>query len=230
MAATDYDFLATRTEIIESALRKVGGLARGEVLSAYKSTNAILALNAMVKAWQNENIFLWSEVLFPVTTAIGTASYAGPTNPPFLSLDKAFIRESSIDTPLEVYSWRKYQDIENKADRGKPMRIAYDTSAALIYFHTVPDALYTIYTFGVAKLKDFEAAAGSGDFSSRWSEALMFGLAYRLSFEYPASASQRPSLKTFAEGAFMKAKNMEGSLNSNDHTHAQSNFPGRTFR
>lgn len=55
-----YDFTATRDQIINRALRLLGVVSQGDVASAEQIKEGSEALNAMVKFWQTEKIYLWS--------------------------------------------------------------------------------------------------------------------------------------------------------------------------
>lgn len=229
MVAADYDFLNDRTGIIEAALRKVGGFSEGEVMSDYKKQNSIKALNTLVQSWQNKSVFLWTEKVALISTVANTPSYAIPTDPttasPFISIDSAFIRQSNQDIKLEIQSWRDYQDIYRKDVQGFPSILATDYANRLIYLSTVPDKVYSLYIFGVVRLKDFDLDAGTGDVPSKWQRALIFGLAYDLSFEYPCPQNERDAIKDAADTAFRDAKKTE-NYGSSDTSAVSSCFPG----
>ncbi len=57
-----FDFNYNTIEILEMAARKVGALADGQVLTNEQVDIYKKDLNAMVKAWRADNIFLWEEV------------------------------------------------------------------------------------------------------------------------------------------------------------------------
>jgi len=54
-----FDFDLTRNEIITAALRKVQGVGDGQIASPEQFSSASLLLNAMVKNWRGEDIFIW---------------------------------------------------------------------------------------------------------------------------------------------------------------------------
>lgn len=228
MVAADYDYYADRSSIIQRALRMVGGLHEGEVLSAYQDVQCQTALNTLVKSWQTKGTFLWTEKRILVSTVIGTDNYAIPVDnngSPLLSIDKAFIRDNSHDVDLEVKSWRDFQDVYAKADRGFPSIISHDAANSIFYLWLVPDAIYSLYVFGIVKLKDFEMSSGNpGDVPSRWDRALVFGLAKELCFEYPVPANERKDIFTEADVAFLDGKKTEKQSKS-DVTQTASCFP-----
>lgn len=54
-----FDFNLTRNEIITASLRKVQGIADGQVPTSEQFSSSSLLLNAMVKNWRGEDIFIW---------------------------------------------------------------------------------------------------------------------------------------------------------------------------
>jgi hypothetical protein len=56
-----YDFILTRNQIIEQAFRKVGVLSDDNVLTAAQYNVGSLYLNAMVKLWAADDIYIWKE-------------------------------------------------------------------------------------------------------------------------------------------------------------------------
>lgn len=227
MTATDYDYYADRSSIILRALRMVGAIHEGEVLSDYKKNQCIVALNTLVKSWHTRGTFLWTEKRILTSTVAGTDNYAIPSDSngsPLISIDKAFIRDNGQDVLLEVKSWRDFQDIYKKAEQGFPQYISHDAANGRFYLWQVPDAIYSVYTFGTVTLKDFESDSGSGDVPSRWDRALVFGLAKELSFEYPMPGEERKAIADEAEVAFLAAKRTE-KQSSSDVNQTSSCFP-----
>lgn len=55
-----YDFAATRDQIITRALRILGVVAQGQTATDTQISEGSEALNAMVKGWQNDHVYLWS--------------------------------------------------------------------------------------------------------------------------------------------------------------------------
>ena len=56
------DFSVSRNDIIKSALRKIVAYAPGETPDANDITDSALALNLMIKSWQNESIGIWKNI------------------------------------------------------------------------------------------------------------------------------------------------------------------------
>lgn len=211
MAATDYDFAATRDGIIAAALRKVGALSLGQPVDGDDQVAAIEALNLLVKSWQNENIFLWTEQVVPITMAAGTASYSTGTNPPLINLYSGRLVDAQAQAyPLEIIRWDSYQEIVDKTRTGQPTQASFNPAGGgTVYLYPVPDtatAAWTLQFVGIAALKDLESSSSAGDFPVRWHRALIYALAADLAPEYGVTGNDLTSLENKAAFLFLKAK------------------------
>lgn len=215
MASTDFDYISTRNEIIERALRIVGALELGEPMSAEQVAQGSQALNEMVKAWETERVFLWTLKNLSFSTVAGTASYAGSaldtSNSSIIGIDAAYYYNGSTEEDLEVISWVEYQKIIDKAVQDIPRLVAVLPNANTItaYFWPTPAAIYTIKLSAVCRLKDFDSSSSTGDFPSRFTRALVYGLAYDLSDEYSLPVGEKDRIGVKANEALRKAKSSD---------------------
>ena len=224
MATTDFDFQSSRDKIIQRAFRICGDLALGEPLTAEKIDQGNQILNDMVKSWQADHVFLWSEYTTTLTLVAGTETYSLPTDPLIFSIDKAFFRLSGVDFPLEVTSYRKFQDISNKSQSGsQPVTLAtfYDRASGLnkVTFWPVPDSSAAsgsvLYT-GICRLKDFDSATSTGDFSPAWTNALVYGVADDLADEKGLKPSERQIISQKAAKYLALAKKGDKTIDDSD--------------
>lgn len=210
MAATDFDYIATRNVLIKDALGIVGAIHPSQPVPAYMQTQAELKLQLLVKHWTNKHLFLWnyrqsSFVTVAAQEAYTTTEFTGDDDT-LIGLDKAFIVDSSEDVPLEVISFSRYQDIQNKESSGRPTHVAFTRlPSPAIYAWPSPDAVYTIKTLGIYPLKDFDVADGSGDLSAQFQLALLYGLADLLFDSYPGPMNERQWVKAKALEYFNEA-------------------------
>lgn len=215
MTATDFDYLATRNEIIEGAFRIVGALEKGQSLTAELLDQGIKALQLLVKSWSNKHLFLWSfdQSSFPTVSGqeVYTTSDLSGDDDLIIGLDKAWYVDSNEDIPLEVISYSRYLDIYDKeTNSGTPTAIAFKpTPEPTFYIWPSPDAVYTIKTLAVYPLKDFDAAASSGDVPARFQRALKYALAEDLFDEYPGPMNERQYVQNKAAVLFMEAKHSD---------------------
>jgi hypothetical protein len=210
MAASDYNFNVTRNEIIERAYRIIGKLSVGETMSAEMLSQALIAMNSMIKSWQSRNVFLWTIKEFSLALVPGTKTYVAPTDPPIYAIDQAYIRLTNDDQRIQICSWRQYVDIWDKDSPGEPDVIALTTDITpSIYVWPVPTSAGTIYYTGIVKLKDFDTAGGNPDFPVRYIEAITYGLAHKLSSEYGLPIAERRELERQFQQEFAEAKGGE---------------------
>lgn len=211
MALTEYDFNVTRNEIIERAFRIIGKFSYGETMSSDMYTQAIIALNSMVKSWQSKHVFLWTIKEFTQTLSATVATYSlAAVEPPIYAIDKAYLRIDNIDRPVDVASWRQYIDIADKTSAGDPTLVALNNQITpTMYVWPVPSQTRTLYYSGIVKLKDFDTAAGNADFPVRYVEALTFGLAHKLAFEYGLPVGQQREIERQFQAEFSEAKTGE---------------------
>lgn len=213
MVATDFDYIATRNVLIKDALGIVGALHPSQPVPAYMQTQAELKLQLLVKHWSNKHLFLWSYKQSSFATvaaqeAYTTTDFTGDDDQ-LIGLDKAFVVDSTEDLPLEVISFSRYQDIQDKESSGRPTTIAFTRGALgtpLAYLYPSPDDVYTIKTLGIYPLKDFDTSSGSGDLSAQFQLALLYGLADLLFDSYPGPMNERQWVKAKAAEYFTEAQ------------------------
>lgn len=209
MAASDYDFILTRNELIEQSFKKVGALVDGEALSAEQIDTGVKRLNLIVKDVQSDNVFLWQQFVDNTPITVGTDTYDLPTDPPAHAVDKAFYKKNDRDEELEYLAWREYQDVYDKTTTGKPTHYSIDQRNQTIYLWPVPNEIATLSLFCISKLKDFDDSDGSGDFPAKWQRFLMYALAADLGEDFALSATEQRKLESKAQECYMRARSSE---------------------
>ncbi len=103
------DFSVTRDDIIKRALRLIGALAQGETPTSDQTTEAALALNGLVKAWQVDGMPLWAVKTYAITLTDSVGTYrigVGQTvnTPKPLKVLQAFNHDtnSDVDIPMRI--------------------------------------------------------------------------------------------------------------------------------
>lgn len=233
MAATDYDFFTSRTDIIARALRLVGAIGEGDPVNAEQNAAAVLALNQLVKSWQNKNVFLWTVKTLTMPFVASTASYTLPaipsTEPAILWVDRAFYRDSVGHDGLElaIIPYREYQEIVDKAAPGRPSLMALNCQPSpTAYFWPVPNAADTLFYEAVTRLQDWDNSATNSGFDPRWDLALTHGLAHELAPENGiTSVAELQIFERRADRSFTEAKG--GHIEHTTRTHVRSAFPRR---
>lgn len=207
MATTDWDFKLTRNEIIQRALRLVGALSTGEVVSAEQYQQGYDALNSIIKGWQARHVFLWAMKTGTVSILTSTKSYTLTEDPPIIYIERAWIRKTNDDNPMELISWSQYQDIPDKDSTGEPYQYTIDNkSAQTLWVWPKPDANYTMAYLAYTKLSDWDSSSGTGDLPAKWQQALTWTLAHELGFEYGLKLGEIQLLEKQAEKFFREAQ------------------------
>lgn len=231
MAVADFNWQSTRNDIIERAFRICGALSLGEAMSSEQSDQGVQALNDMVKSWQSKHVYLWTEYSNTLTLSASTASYALDTDPYIIAIEKAFIRVSNVDTPIEVCSYHKYLDVSQKTTEAtNPSLIATqwdrDTGLFTAYVWPVPNATGTIFYSGITRLKDWDTATSNGDFQPHWTDALTYGLAANLADEIGLPIREREYLTAKADDLLKEAKKGDKAIEENDCVEGAYSYRG----
>lgn len=200
-------YSTTRDDIIKRALRLLGVLAQGETPTADQVSEAAVALNGLVKAWQADGMPLWAIRSYNVPLTATVASYrigvgqAIPTPRP-LKITQAFNHNTSsnVDVPMRVLTRQEYNMLGNKTSAGNPIQVFYDPQRDYgdLYVFPVPtatEAASNVITITYQRpFEDFNASTDAPDFPQEWYDAVTYGLATRLAPEYGISTPDRKTL------------------------------------
>lgn len=209
MAASDYDFILTRNELIEEAYRKIGALGDGQNISAGQLSTGNLKINSILKSWSGEGIHLWTVLTDTITTVAGTASYTVPTSNGLRYIDKAYLVDGANDVPIERMSLDEYEDIEDKASQGKPVNFSHRPAEGKVYLWQVPNQVWTIKLHGVRPLADWESSSSTGEFPASWQNALRYALAVDLGEDNTIPLKEIQYLRAVAVDEKRKARGKE---------------------
>ena len=201
------DFSVSRDDIIKRALRLIGAVAQGETPTTDQTTEAAIALNGLVKAWQADGMPLWAIRTYsvPLTAAvtsyrIGLAQTIATPKP--LKIMEAYNHNtsSSVDIPMRVLTRQEYNMLGNKTSVGNPIQIFYDPQNTYgdLYVFPVPSSVEaasnTITITYQRPFEDFDASTDTPDFPQEWYDAVTYGLACRLAPEYGLPIPDRKTL------------------------------------
>ena len=167
-------------------------------------------LNFMFADWSNETPNLWEVIRTQLVLSAGTATYSVNPNT-IMILDGSIV--INFGTPNETrryitpISRTEYLSFANQLIQGPPTVFWFDRLIApTVTFWPVPDgqATYTWDFFSCTQMQDANLAGGeTPDVPYRWLDALVAGLAHRLSRVYaPQLELVR---KTDAQEAWQKA-------------------------
>lgn len=203
-----WNLTTNRDAIITRALRIIGAIGQGETPSATAVTEAAEALNDLVKEWQTDGMPLWAITVFSVKYNTGVYTYQVTNGP--LDILQAWNRNSTnnTDSPVIIITRQEYQILGQKLSQGTPSQIWYDppgnankVGTATVY--PAPDANATTYSTlmfaGQRPWDYFNAASDVPDFPSYWYNAVKWGLADQLAYEYGVGIAQRGQITKKAQ-------------------------------
>ena len=214
-----------RDNVINGALRKLAVLSGGSSPATFETTNGAEALNAMLKAFQVKGMPIWAIKDYTMTTTAGVSAYnigTGQTiNTPMpMKLLQAARVESTgaVNVPMEIKTHYDFNLLPINAASGEPVIAFYQplsTYGTLNLWPTPSDSNTQIILTYQRPFEDMNASTDNFDFPSYWMEALIFGLAWRLSYEYGIPLMERQELAKTAEFLLNEALSFgseEGSL------------------
>ena len=209
MPTTDTD---TVLEICTDALRKIGVVSIGERPEADSIATALRNLNRLLKSWQNRKIDLWLATGMSVTATTSAVYTLDPVRP--MDISTARFKRNGIELPMQRMTREEYDTLPNKATTGIPTTFYYDRQreAARLYVWPV---LATVagQTIEITYTREIEDMLITDvlDCPPEWYDAVVYGLASRLSDDYMISA---PNVMGREEEEFRKALafDREGSV------------------
>jgi hypothetical protein len=208
----DYDFIATRDDILRRAFRMVGAISPDESLTTNQTVQGSMALNATVKEWQTRHIFLWNLISVSVTISASTNNKALSLLTPVIALESAKLKLGTNQyEPLEVIQMRDFKGILSPADVGDPTVCVLDAAQALqtLYVWPTPTVERIVELVCYGRNKDWDAGSATGDLPSRFQQALTFSVAAQLGDEYGIPLQERDRYRAEAENLLLSARNSD---------------------
>jgi hypothetical protein len=200
-----YNFFPTNGSIVLSAYERIQirapELRQEHMLSAYKEFNFLLA------EYSNKQPNLWKVVRIQTVLVAGQATYPLLANTVMI-LDASVVLNFGTQYESRRYitpiSRTEYLSYANQQSPGPPTVYWFDRQEApTVTFYLVPDANgpYTFDYFSCIQMQDSNLSGGEiPDVPYRWIDALVAGLAYRLSRIY--APTLEPMRKTDATDAW----------------------------
>jgi hypothetical protein len=178
-------------------------------------TEAATALNALVKEYQADGMPLWkisqlTAISYTATNSytIGKSQTVNQTAP--LKVLQAFNRNDLVtpktDQPVLIVPYQDYLYLGSKSSTGRPSQLFYKTPGeggtipqsdmiGTILVYPLPDTdtitNYTLILIAQMPFENFDAATDIPDFPSYWFNALIWGLAGDLAYEYGVGLAER---------------------------------------
>ena len=106
--------------IVDRAARLVGAVASGESTTAAEGADGLIALNAMLEAWQIDKLFVYAFTDTAFSLVAADASYTvGPAGnfaltPRPHKIEECFARVSNQDYPVQLLTSEQWNAITDK--------------------------------------------------------------------------------------------------------------------
>jgi hypothetical protein len=151
-------------------------------------------LNLLFGQWSNQGPNLWEVIRTQTVLTAGQATYSIPPQTVMI-LDASVVLNINTQFESRRYitpiSRTEYLSYANQQSQGQPTVYWFDRLIApTLTFYLVPDANgpYTFDYFSVTQIQDANLAGGeTPNVPYRWYDAIVAGLAFRLSRIYPPS-------------------------------------------
>jgi hypothetical protein len=176
--------MTTNFDICQDALRKIGVIAQDQAATANEMETARKALGRMLWSWQNRGYMLFSVASTSVAMST-SASYALVPRP--LAVQSVRFKRSTVELPMTQLTREEYDTLPVKTTTGTPTTWYYDrqvNSGTIYVWPLLATATSeTLEITYVRSLDDPELTADA-DFPVEWEDAVVYGLASRLSDDF----------------------------------------------
>ena len=193
------------SDIINASLRKVGALSSGESIETTRQTEALAALQCMLRLWGAVGATTFYIVKEDIPLIAAQVKYTWGSGGDITTARPNSVLGGHIDTearPVNLISEREYRNIATKATSGQPTSIFVNYSYPLLEFYVYPVTSGSGHVLTVDSLKPFtEASSFSAttdtiSFPTYYEEPIICNLALRIAPEYGVVASE--DLKSLA--------------------------------
>lgn len=187
--------MATVQTVINRSFRLLGVVAQGETPSASDTSDALVALNAMLDGWRNEKLMVDSFTNITVPLVNAQASYtigatgADVTATSPVRIESAYVRKSGVDYDVEQIDDTTYQGIAEKtsqSDIPEFFLFNHTNANSTLYVYPVPNEVNNLYLRVWTPFAAFASASDTFSMRPGMEETVAFNLAVVLQPEYPA--------------------------------------------
>ncbi len=134
--------------LVQDAMFEAQILGAGETAEAEDADYAVRILNRMIGTWANESLLTYATTEETFNTIAGQVAYSTsllasrPT-----SIDSMFVRQNSIDYPIEMIDEQTYNDIGLKTTAGIPSKCFYTPTYpnGSFSFYLAPNGVYEVH-------------------------------------------------------------------------------------
>ncbi len=172
--------------IVDRAARLVGAVASGESTTAAEGADGLIALNAMLEAWQIDKLFVYAFTDTAFSLVAADASYTvGPAGnfaltPRPHKIEECFVRVSNQDYPVQLLTSEQWNAITDKTETAEyPDRAYYNPSLATgtLQVYPVPTGTDSLHIVTWSVVSSLATLATSIAFPPGYERAMAYNLA-----------------------------------------------------
>jgi hypothetical protein len=190
--------MSSAQTIIDRAMRLIGAIASGESPTAAETTDVLAALNAMIESWQTERLYVYAMVDTAFTLVPTDASYTvGPAGnfaitPRPQKIEDIYIRESSIDYPVQLIDFQRWDAIADKTSTSNIPEFAYyepTLTTGTLQLWPVPSKANSLHIVTWSTLSSLATAGTTVTLPQGYERALAYNLAIEIAPEFEKQVS-----------------------------------------
>jgi hypothetical protein len=222
-----YKHLTTAKKLMERALRLIGAIGVGEELEAAEVADALEGLNAMLDAWNAEELSIyayqreaWTLIVNQQEYEIGPGGSMDTARPPSIPQGTAFIEDTS-QSPTVEYELRVYDNVsewgremQKNSSAIQPYALYYEPKwpLGLIHLYPKPDAADNLVLYTPIQFLQLTSGIQPVSLPPGYAEAIAFNLALRIAPEYNRSVSAEVAAGAASALATIKMKNVRPAV------------------
>lgn len=201
----------TAGDLANAALRKCGVVAVDRVATAPEMDATLVAFNVMLKAWQIPSIMVWKLTTGSITLTDATTSYTISSRPYNLGVVN-WRNSDEVDLPMLELTRTEYFELPDKDAAGTLSQFYYhrlEETATIYVWPVQTTGSGTIEWEGQDEIDDIGATTDTLDVPAEWYEAIIYGLADRLSDDFPISSERAAKISRRATEALLLAQHSD---------------------
>lgn len=210
----------TGRDLLTAAFRLNGVVASGEALEAAEATDGLATLNRMISSWSNEKLLIYAITAeTPLTLTPGDGTYTMGTGGDFTNrpqeLERAMIRDGSIDYPVALITIDEYAAIPNKSLQSTYPQKLYDDGGypqRTLTLWPVPSAAKSLILYAKRVLTAIATLDTDISLPPGYERALVFNGAMELAPEYGKQVPDSVAMIAVESKASIKRANNRTAL------------------
>ena len=202
---------------IDRAHRLLGLLNSGSSATTQESTDALIALNAMLDSWRNDKLMCYAMRDQSVTLSSGdtskTVGASGDLNTDRpVEIQSAYVVYNAVSIPVKIITddeWAYMPDKTATSTFPGVMNYKATMSTGTILFYPIPNATSVLHILTRVPVTAFAAVSTEVTLPPGWEEAIDYNLAVAIAPEFDTEPSRIVMSKAQSSLAMIKRMNVK---------------------